>query len=56
MKNKNDTATCKSCREYFAGECIGKTEICEFYNFKPPMTRRKYEEWPSGFYVINPYR
>lgn len=52
---KNDTSTCKSCPEYFVGECIGKTVICEFYAFKPPMTRRKYEEWP-GYYVVNPYR
>lgn len=45
MENKNETVNCKSCREYFAGECIGKAEICEFYNFKPPMTEEKRMIW-----------
>ena len=45
MENKNETVNCKSCREYFIGECFGKPEICEFYRFKPPMTEEKRMLW-----------
>ena len=53
---KENKPTCASCKEYFNGECIGKSETCEFYRFKPPMTRRKYEEWPGDNYAICPYK
>ena len=39
--------SCKSCMLYRSEECIGQTEICEFYRHAPTVSKDEMEQWPQ---------